>query len=134
MKAKIKRTFRLLKALATDPRIPRPVRWLIGVSLAVKAVPFPDFGIDEIGLLVALVLLRTVYRERFNEIREEIRQEEELSRHDEDNGDVTEDQAVPGLTVDPDCASDTAEEPKKSSPVVGRPGAGVSPETAVEHS
>jgi hypothetical protein len=73
MKDKIKRTFRLLKALATDPRIPRPVRWLIGVSLAVKAVPFPDFGIDEVGLLIAFVLLSTVYRQRFNEIRAEVR-------------------------------------------------------------
>jgi hypothetical protein len=73
MKDTIKRTFRLLKALATDPRIPRPVRWLIGVSLAIKAVPFPDFGIDEVGLLVAFVLLSTIYRQRFNEIRAEVR-------------------------------------------------------------
>lgn len=76
MKAKIKRAFRLLKALSTDPRIPRPVRWLIGVSLAIKAVPFPDFGLDEVGLLIAFVLLSTVYRQRFNEIRDEIRLEE----------------------------------------------------------
>ena len=72
MKAKIKRTFRLLKALATDERIPRPVRWLIGVSLAIKAVPFPDFGIDEIGLLIAFVLLSTVYRQQYKEIRAEL--------------------------------------------------------------
>ena len=75
MKAKIKHAFRLLKALSTDPRIPRPVRWLIGVSIAIKAVPFPDFGIDELGLLIAFVLLSTVYRQRFNEIRAEIRAE-----------------------------------------------------------
>jgi len=73
MRARIKRTFRLLKTLATDDRIPRPVRWLIGVSLAIKAVPFPDFGIDEVGLLVAFVLLTTVYRQRFAEIRRELR-------------------------------------------------------------
>ena len=72
MKAKIKRTLRLLKALATDERIPRPVRWLIGVSLAIKAVPFPDFGIDEIGLLTAFVLLSTIYRQQYNEIRAEL--------------------------------------------------------------
>jgi hypothetical protein len=88
MKARIKRTFRLLKALATDPRIPRPVRWLIGVSLAVKAIPFPDFGIDEVGLLIAFVLLSTVYRQRFNEIRDEIRQEGELSTVDDRDGEL----------------------------------------------
>lgn len=76
MKAKIKRTFRLLKALATDPRLPRPVRWLIGASLAIKAIPFPDFGIDEVGLLIAFVLLSTVYRERFDEIRSELKAQE----------------------------------------------------------
>ena len=69
---RIKATFRLLKALATDDRLPRPVRWLIGVSLAVKAVPFPDFGIDELGLLIAFALLTTVYRRQFAEIRAEV--------------------------------------------------------------
>lgn len=72
MKNKLKRTLRLLKALATDERIPRPVRWLIGVSLAIKTVPFPDFGVDEVGLLVAFVLLSTVYRRQFAEIRAEL--------------------------------------------------------------
>lgn len=76
MKLRIKRTIRLLRALATDERIPRPVRWLIGVSLAIKAVPIPDFGIDEVGLVVAFVLLSTVYRHRFAEIRQELRDQE----------------------------------------------------------
>jgi hypothetical protein len=76
MKQRIKATFRLLKALVTDERVPRPVRWLIGVSLAVKAVPFPDFGIDEVGLLIAFGLLTTVYRERFAVIRADLRAEE----------------------------------------------------------
>jgi len=70
---RLKAVFRLLKALATDERLPRPVRWLIGVSLAIKTVPFPDFGIDEVGLLVAFVLLSTVYRKQFAEIRAERR-------------------------------------------------------------
>lgn len=69
----IKATVRLLRALATDTRLPRPVRWLIGVSLAIKTVPFPDFGIDEVGLLVAFVLLNTLYRRQFAEIRAEVR-------------------------------------------------------------
>jgi hypothetical protein len=73
VKERIKATFRLLKALATDERVPKPIRWLIGVSLAIKAVPLPDFGIDELGLLVAFGLLVTVYRGRFAEIRADVR-------------------------------------------------------------
>jgi hypothetical protein len=72
MKQRIKAMFRLLKALVTDDRVPRPIRWLIGVSLAIKAVPFPDFGIDEVGLLIAFGLLATVYRKRFAEIRADL--------------------------------------------------------------
>lgn len=98
MKAKIKRIFRLLKALATDTRIPRPVRWLIGVSLAIKAVPFPDFGIDEVGLLIAFVLLSTIYRRQFNEIRDELRQQEGVSPVDV-NSSTTESGPNPDLAV-----------------------------------
>lgn len=72
LRTRLERTFRLLKALATDERIPRPVRWLIGISLAIKTVPLPDFGVDEVGLLVAFVLLSTVYRTQFAEIRAEL--------------------------------------------------------------
>jgi hypothetical protein len=73
MKRRLKATLRLLKALATDERLPKPVRWLIGVSLAIKTVPVPDFGIDEIGLGIALVLLLTVYRRQFAEIRADLK-------------------------------------------------------------
>ena len=73
MKQRIKTTFRLLKALATDQRLPKPVRVLIGVSLAIKAVPVPDFGVDEVGLLIAFGLLATVYRKRFDEILADVR-------------------------------------------------------------
>jgi hypothetical protein len=112
MKAKIKRTFRLLKALATDPRIPRPVRWLIGVSLAIKAVPFPDFGIDEVGLLIAFVLLSTIYRQQFNEIRAEIRRQEDLSQADEGTGQPSEDRADPDRTVDPHGVMNRTDSPQ----------------------
>ncbi len=50
------------KALATDPRLPRPLRWTMAVGLAVKAVPLPDFGIDELALGVTALLLATKYR------------------------------------------------------------------------
>lgn len=76
MKQRIKATFRVLRALVGDERIPRPTRWLIEVSLAIKAVPFPDFGIDEVGLLIAFGLLATVYRKSFAEIRAEVRAQE----------------------------------------------------------
>lgn len=52
----------IAKALTTDPRLPRPLRWTMAVGLTVKAVPVPDFGIDELALGVAAVLLATRYR------------------------------------------------------------------------
>jgi hypothetical protein len=50
------------KSLATDERLPRPLRWAIAIALAVKIVPVPDFGIDEIILVICGALLLTVYR------------------------------------------------------------------------
>lgn len=68
----LRRMMRLAKAAATDKRLPRSVRWLFGVSIAVKTLPIPDFGIDEIGLIIGIVLLNTVYRETWAQIRSEI--------------------------------------------------------------
>jgi membrane protein implicated in regulation of membrane protease activity len=67
---------RLAKSLATDERLPRPLRWCLGVALAIKVVPFPDFGIDEIILAVIAVLLLTVYRPTFRAIVAETREAE----------------------------------------------------------
>jgi hypothetical protein len=53
---------KVTKAVATDRRLPRPLRWAIAIALAVKVVPFPDFGVDEI-----------VYRPRLRAIFAEIR-------------------------------------------------------------
>lgn len=72
---------KLTKALATDERLPRPLRWAIGVALAMKVVPVPDFGIDEIILVLIGVLLLTVYRPTFREIVAEIRGAADLCRH-----------------------------------------------------
>ena len=66
------RMVRLAKAAATDKRLPWPVRVLFGVSLAIKAVPFPDFGIDEAGLAIGILLLATVYRSTWREIVSEL--------------------------------------------------------------
>lgn len=53
---------RVAKRVATDERLPKPLRWALRVGLAIKAVPVPDLGIDEVLLLVVAVLLLTVYR------------------------------------------------------------------------
>lgn len=65
------RMIRLGKAIATDKRLPRPVRWMFGVALAIKCVPVPDFGIDEVLLVVGMALLLGPYRSTFRAIREE---------------------------------------------------------------
>lgn len=61
------------RALVTDKRVPRPLRWLIGVSLAIKAVPFPDFGADEVVLGVVGLVLVIFYRPTLRAILEETR-------------------------------------------------------------
>lgn len=63
---------KLAKALVTDERVPRPIRLAIGVSLAIKVVPFPDFGVDEVILFVVAVLLLTVYRSTLRAIVAEL--------------------------------------------------------------
>lgn len=70
---RVSRLARLGKALATDKRLPRPVRALFAISLAIKVVPFPDFGIDEIFLLIGILLLAGPYRHVWRAIREETR-------------------------------------------------------------
>lgn len=70
--ARGRRLLRLAKAAATDKRLPRPVRWLFLAALAIKAVPVPDFGVDEVMLLLGIALLSTVYRSTWAEIRAEI--------------------------------------------------------------
>lgn len=68
---------KVAKAVATDQRLPKPLRWAIGVALAMKVVPFPDFGVDEIILVVVGTLLLTVYRSTFRAIVAETRAAEE---------------------------------------------------------
>lgn len=65
---------KVAKMCATDERLPRPLRWTLAVALAIKIVPVPDFGIDEILLLVIGILLVTVYRPTFKAILAESRQ------------------------------------------------------------
>lgn len=57
-----KRTIRLAKALAFDPRFPRPLRWAVRVALAIKVIPVPDLGSDEIILIGVGVILWVFYR------------------------------------------------------------------------
>ncbi len=73
-KAKMKQLLRICKALARDPRLPRPVRWLFGLALAIKVLPIPDFGIDEVALILGAILLFGPYRHVWRAIKEETRQ------------------------------------------------------------
>lgn len=71
-RGRVKRLMLLAKAAATDPRLPRPVRWLFAIGLAAKLLPV-DFGIDEVALGLGILLLSTKYRATWKEIREEIK-------------------------------------------------------------
>jgi hypothetical protein len=53
-----KRLFRAVRYAASDKRIPRPLRWLVGLGLLPVPGPF-----DEIVLLIAAVPLGLFYRE-----------------------------------------------------------------------
>lgn len=64
---------RFAKVLTTDERVPRPLRWLIVVSLAIKVVPFPDFGVDEVVLAVVGLVLVVFYRPALMAILDETR-------------------------------------------------------------
>jgi hypothetical protein len=55
LQSHLARLFRLAKSLASDPRIPRPVRWLIVLGLMPVPGPF-----DEIVLALALLALAVV--------------------------------------------------------------------------
>lgn len=62
---------RIARALATDKRIPAPLRWAIRVGLAVKCLPV-DFGADELILGTCGLVLATVYRSTCREIIAEV--------------------------------------------------------------
>ena len=64
---------RFARTLMADPRVPRPLRWLIGIALAMKVVPFPDFGLDEVILVGVGVVLFVFHRPLLRAILEETR-------------------------------------------------------------
>jgi membrane protein implicated in regulation of membrane protease activity len=64
---------RFAKILMTDQRVPCSLCWLIGVSLAIKVVPFPDFGVDKVVLVVVGLVLVIFYKPAFAAILEETR-------------------------------------------------------------
>jgi hypothetical protein len=77
-RAQIRFAVKVAKALATDKRVPRPLRWAIGVALAMKVVPFPDFGVDEVILVAVGLVLVTFYRPTFRAIVTELRSGDRL--------------------------------------------------------
>jgi hypothetical protein len=79
-RAQLRFAMRVTKSVATDDRLPRPLRGAIGIGLAIKVIPVPDFGIDEIILVVCGTLLLTVYRPTLQAILAETRATEP-SRH-----------------------------------------------------
>lgn len=58
MRARVRRVAQVLRRLATDPRIPGPVRWMLMVGL----LPIPG-PVDEVALALAAILL-LCYRRR----------------------------------------------------------------------
>jgi hypothetical protein len=72
-RAQLRYMVKVAKAVATDERLPRPLRWAVAVALAIKVVPVPDFGVDEVILVVVGLLLVTVYRPTLRAILEESR-------------------------------------------------------------
>lgn len=69
---RVARAIRIAKALATDQRLPRHVRWLFRLALLVKCSPV-DFGIDEALLAIGVLLLVTRHRDTWRAIRAESR-------------------------------------------------------------
>ena len=61
LRRQIRYLLRVTKALATDPRVPRPLRWGLRVALAMKTLPVPDLGIDEVILVVVGLVLVVFY-------------------------------------------------------------------------
>lgn len=68
LRRQVRWLLRVAQAVARDERLPRPLRWGLMVALAIKTVPVPDFGIDEVLLLAIGLLLVTVYRSTMREI------------------------------------------------------------------
>jgi hypothetical protein len=63
---RVKVLLRTLKGLARDPRIPRPIRWLLVAGLLPIPGPF-----DEAVLLIALGLIAVFCRSIYREIKAE---------------------------------------------------------------
>jgi hypothetical protein len=57
VRSRIKAAVRVLRGAAKDPRIPRPVRWLLVAGLLPVPGPF-----DEAVLLLALVIIAVFFR------------------------------------------------------------------------
>jgi len=69
---RIRRLLKALQALARDPRIPRPVRWVLVLSLLPVPGPFDEMvGLLALGLIAVFwrPVLRDVLRQQPDEVR-----------------------------------------------------------------
>ena len=74
MGRRVRALLRTLKRLARDPRIPRPVRWLLVASLLPVPGPF-----DELVGLVALGLIAVFWRHVWRDVVQAERANDEVT-------------------------------------------------------
>ncbi|HKR99644.1 MAG TPA: hypothetical protein VJU79_09030 [Candidatus Dormibacteraeota bacterium] len=72
-RSELRMVIRIARALATDRRLPRPMRWMFAIALAIKTVPLPDLGVDEVLLVIAGLWLVIGHRRTFRAIVSESR-------------------------------------------------------------
>lgn len=73
VRVRLRYLVKVVRALCTDERLPRPLRWGLKLALAIKVVPLPDIGVNEVILVAIGLLLLTVYRPTLRAILDELR-------------------------------------------------------------
>ncbi len=66
-RSRVMRLVRVAKALSTDKRLPVGVRWMFRIGLVAKCLPV-DFGVDEVLLGLASVIVLVFYRDEVRAI------------------------------------------------------------------
>ncbi len=97
--SRLRAVYRALRQLATDERLPRPVRWLLLVGL----LPIPG-PVDEVALGMAVLLL-LCYRRRVREILGDPAAWDAPGRGSAEEADPTPAPGRGGLPIDPPGAA-----------------------------